>query len=158
MSTFNPTSLFKESNFRLQLKQNMPALEVMVNVTNIPGFGIGQMEFKRPGIIDKRPGEHLSFEDLIITVLCDEKLEAYKEIHNYLLITSNPQIASIDPFQGIFDSTLLLTTNKNNLQHKIRFFNCFFKNVGDISLTATTDTDNQVSFQVTLGYSYFSFE
>lgn len=158
MGTFNPSSLFKESNFRLQLKQNMPALEVMVNVTNIPGFSTGQMEFKRPGIIDKRPGEHLAFEDLLLTVLCDEKLEAYKEIHNYLLNISNPKTASIDPFEAIFDSSLLLTTNKNNLQHKITFYNCFFKTVGDINLTATTESDNQISFQLTLGYSYFIFE
>jgi len=158
MSTFSPISLFKESNFRIMFKQDLPAIEVMITITNIPGFGLSQIELPRPGIMDKRPGDFLTFNDLSVTVNCDEKLEVYKQIHNYLLTASNPNNAHYDNVYPIFDGILLLTTNKNNVQHKITFYDCFFKSVGNIQLQSTTSDDNLISFNMDIGYVYFDFE
>ena len=79
---FTRRIVFNCFNFRIIFKQGLPAIELMVTATSIPGFGVSQLEFPRTGIMDKRPGDFLTFNDLSITVNCDEKLEIYKEIHN----------------------------------------------------------------------------
>jgi hypothetical protein len=157
MNELRPTSLFRESNFIMQFKQDIPAIDVMVTLVNLPEFGINQLEIPRPGLTDKRPGNHLTFEDLSVNVNCDEKLEVYKEIQGYLLKTSNPHTANFDIDYPIFDGTLFLTTNKNNIQHKIVFYNCFFKKVSGLVLQSSTTDENQVSFTLTLGYTFFDF-
>lgn len=158
MSTFSPISLFKESNFSILFKDGLPAIEVMLTTTSIPGFSLEQIEIPRPGITDKRPGSHLTFNDLSVTVNCDEKLEVYKQIHNYLLTASNPHTANYDNTYPIFDGILLLTTNKNNVQHKITFYDCFFKSIGAVQLQSTTTDDHLVTFNMDIGYVYYDFE
>lgn len=157
MSTFSPTSLFKESNFKMIFRHDLPAIDVMVTLTNLPGVSLDQLEIPRPGIIDKRPGQKLEFEDLTVNVLCDEKLQVYKEIHGYLLQSSNPHTANYQIEYPIFDGTLLLMTNKNNIQHTIAFYNCFFKSISSITLQSSTADDQQVMFTLTLGYTFFDF-
>ena len=150
-------NLFKISNFILQFKDSRQ-LELMTTNVNIPGFSLGELNIPRPVIRDLRNGDSLTYEDLTVTVLCDEKLEAFKEIYDYIWRASNPDTADISVDEPIFDSTLLLTTNKNNVQHKIRFLNCFFKSIGGIPLSSASTEEEQITFDITLGYSYYIFE
>ena len=50
-----------------------------------------------------------------------------------------------------------ITTNKNNIQHKLAFYNCFFKKIDNVTLQSSTAEDAQVTFGLTLGYTYFDF-
>ncbi len=159
MTLFSPTSLFKESNFKIMFRESdLPAIEVMVITSSIPGFNISQIDIARPGLADKRPGNLLTFNDLKVSVICDEKLEVYKEIHSYLLATSNPETANYSVDYPIFDAILNLTTNKNNFQHKITFYNAFFKSIGPIGLQSSTTEDTQVTFDLDMAYVYYNFE
>lgn len=150
------TNLFKVSNFILQFK-NTKHLELMTTACNIPGFTLGELNISRPVIRDARPGDTLTYNDLNVTILTDEKLQAYKEIYDYIIMAANPDTADLNILDPVFDSVLLLTTNKNNIQHKITFYNSFFKSVSDIDLTSTSTEEEQVTFSISLGYSYHEF-
>jgi hypothetical protein len=151
------TNLFKVSNFKLGLKDSKH-IELNTTAVNIPGLSLGEINVPRPVVRDLRGGEQLTYDDLIISVLCDEKLEAYKEVYDYIMKSANPVNANIDVSYPVFDSSLLLTTNKNNIQHKITFLNCFFKSVGGMQLTSSSTEEDHINFDVTLGYSYYLFE
>ena len=150
-------NLFKVSSFKLMFKDTK-FLELMTQGANIPGLTLGELKIGRPVVTDTRSGDSLTYEDLSVSVLCDEKFEAYKEIYNYIINSSNPVNADINVSYPIFDSTLFLTTNKNNVQHKINFYNCFFKSIGGIQLTSTSTEEEQFTFEISLGYSFYLFE
>lgn len=149
-------NLFKISNFNIQFKDSY-TLELMAIGANIPGLTLGELNISRPVVRDLRNGDSLSYDDLEVEILTDEELKAFKEIYDYIYKASNPDTADIDVVEPIFDSTLLLTTNKNNIQHKINFYNCFFKGISGIQLTSQSSEEEQVTFTITLGYSYYEF-
>lgn len=155
--TMGSTSLFKISNFIIAFRDTKN-IELMATGANIPGLTLGELNVSRPVIRDLRPGDTLSYNDLIVTCLCDEKLQAYKDIYDYVITSANPTTAGLNVDYPVFDSTLLLTTNKNNVQHQLRFLNCFFKGIGEIQLTSGSTEEEHVSFDITLGYSYYLFE
>lgn len=154
MSSIN---LFKVSSFILNFK-DQKALELMTTEVNIPGLTLGEINIGRPVVRDLRNGDSLTYEDLSVTVLCDETFSAWKEIYSYIMKASDPDTADIDVVEPIFDSTLFLTTNKNNIQHKFNFYNCFFKAISSIQLTSQSSEEDHISFTITLGYSYYKFE
>ena len=150
------TNLFKISNFIMQFKDSKQ-LELMVTASNIPGLTLGELTLSRPVVRDLRSGDSLTFDELSITALCDEAFGAYKEIYSYIISAANPFNANIDVTYPIFDSTLFLTTNKNNIKHEIKFFNCFFKSIGGINLNSSSNDETPFTFDIALGYSYYLF-
>lgn len=149
-------SFFKVNSFIVQFK-DQKTLELMVTSANIPGFTLGEIEIGRPVVKDKRPGDSLTYNDLSITVLCDEKLAAYKEIYEYLILSANPNTGDLEISDNVFDCSVQLLTNKNNYQHKIYFYNAFIKSISDIQLETTTTEGEAATFTVDLGFSFFNF-
>jgi hypothetical protein len=130
----------------------------MVIGGNIPGFNLGQIELARPVVKDKRPGEQLEYNDLSVTVLCDEDLQAFQDIYSSIILSANPNTGDLEIEQNTFDCYMFLLTNKNNVQKKLHFYNAYFKAVSDIQLETTTTEGEQVTFTVDLGYSFYNFE
>lgn len=151
------TNLFKVSNFIIMFK-NTPQLELMVQGANIPGLSLGVLDIARPVVTDHRPGDSLTYDDLRITALCDEDLIAYKEIYSYILSAAEPHHGNLDVYQPLFDCSMLLTTNKNNVSHKITYLNCFFKGIGEIGMSSTSEEEEQFTFDLEIGYSFFLFD
>jgi hypothetical protein len=150
--------LFKTGNFIIQFA-SQKKLELQVIVTALPGFNLGVLEMGRPVVKDVRPGDSLTYNDLSLTVLCDEDLKAFQEIYTSIVWAANPNTGDIQLSTDVtFDAQLFLTTNKNNIQHKVHFYNAFFKSVGDISLDSTSTDENYISFPADLGYSFYNFE
>jgi len=150
------TNLFKVSSFNLNLK-DQTNIELATVDVNIPGLTLGELVISRPVIRDLRNGDSLTYEDLVVTCLCDEDLMAYSEVYNYIVKSADPLTGNINVTYPVFDSTLLLTTNKNNIQHKITFYNCFFKSIGGIQMTSQSSAEEELTFALTLGYSYYIF-
>lgn len=150
------TNLFKISNFIIQFK-DARQLELMVTSANIPGITLGDLILNRSVVNDKRPGDSLTYDDLRITALCDETLKVYQEVYNFIMSGAEPFQGRLDVVNPVFDCTLFLTTNKNNIQHKINFYNCYYKGIGDVVLTSGSTEEEQFSFDITMGYSFFSF-
>jgi len=151
------TNLFKVSNFRMQFK-DQNSLELMTTSVNFPGLSLGELRIDRPVVLDRRPGDSMTYDDLKITALCDETLEVYQEIYKYVVLSANPDNGDLNPFDPVFDSTLFLTTNKNNIQHKINFYNCFFKGISGVDMSSGSSDETHFQFDISLGFSYYLFE
>jgi hypothetical protein len=151
------TNLFKVSNFRLNLKDQQ-AIELMTVEVNLPSLTLGEITIGRPVVNDHRNGDSLTYDDLVVTVLCDETFSAWKEIYNYIMKSASPETGELDVVYPVFDSTLFLTTNKNNVQHEINFIDCFFKSISGLPLTSQSSEEEQITFTITLGYNYYLFK
>jgi hypothetical protein len=150
------TDLMKVSNFILQFKDQTP-LELMITGVNIPGFTLGTVSMNRPTLVDKRPGDSLTYSDLSVTVLCDEDLKAYKEIYRYLVLAADPHTGRLEIKKTVFDANLFLTTNKNNVKHKLKFYNCFINSVSDIQMESSSSEEEQITFTLGLQFTFFDF-
>jgi hypothetical protein len=155
--TTTSTNLFKVSNFIIQFK-NVKQIELMTTTANIPGLTLGTIDIARSVVNDARPGDSLTYNDLDISVLCDEDLIAFKEVYNYIMSGAEPVFGNLDVVEPVFDATLFLTTNKNNIQHKLTFYNCFFKSISDIQLTSSSSDEENFTFDIGIGFSYYLFD
>ena len=150
------TDLLKVNNFLIQFKDTKQ-LELMVTNSPLPGFSINPLTLSRPVVDDKRPGGQLTYTDLSLTVLCDEDLNAFKEIYSYLILAANPNTGDLEINKTVFDSTLFILTNKNNIQHKVYFYNCFFTRVGDLVFNSNATDADHITFDIDLSYSFYNF-
>lgn len=147
----------KINSFAIQFRDKKE-LDLMVISANIPGFTLGQLEMGRPVVKDKRPGDSLEYNDLTVQVVCDEDLQAFTSIYTSLVQAADPNTGEISVDTPVFDCYLFLTTNKNNIQKKVHFYNAFFKAVSDLQFESTTTEGEQLNFSIDLGYSFYNFE
>lgn len=150
--------LFKTGNFRIQLKDQQD-LEFFVQETTVPGITVGTISIPYSSMNDQRPGDSIEFNPLTLTINCDEDLKAYKDVYRYIIkLTHDPVSNEIRVEPEVFDAYLLLTTNKNNVAHKLHFHDMWIETVSDLQLQSVSGDENAVSFTVGLKYNYYLFE
>ncbi len=128
----------------------LPKVEFFTTAANLPGINLGESIFPTPFKQVPVMGDDLTFDNLEITFLVDEKLENYREIHQWLVgigfpkartqfssfrkdeSQTFPTIESVkgdvtnpgtpSGIQAMFgDATLTIMTSKNNPVIEVRF-------------------------------------
>ena len=130
--------------------QKLPKVEFFTTAANLPGINLGESIFPTPFKQIPVQGDDLTFDNLEITFLVDEKLENYRELHQWLVGIGFPkartQFSSFkrdeaqtfptaesvkgdvtnpgtpSGIQAMFgDATLTIMTAKNNPVMEVRF-------------------------------------
>lgn len=151
------TDLLKVSNFVIQTRDSRK-IEFFCIEAQIPGMSIGQLDIGFNAMKDKRPGDSIEFEPLTLTVLLDENLTSYKNVHDYLNLTHDPITNKLVVDQEVFDATLFITSNKNNPKFKFTFRDAWFQSISEIQLQSTSTDENNLSFTIGIVYNFFTFE
>ena len=151
------TDLLKTSNFIVQTRDSRN-IEFFCQEIALPGFQIGNLDIGYSAMKDKRPGDSVEWEDLTLTILCDEDLRAFMNVYDYLHLTHDPVSNDIEVRQEVFDATLFITTNKNNVQFKATFYDAWFQSVSPIQFTSTSTDENNLTFTVGIRYNYYLLE
>ena len=128
----------------------LPKVEFFTTAANLPGINLGEAVFPTPFKQVPVMGDDLTFDNLEITFLVDEKLENYRELHQWLVgigfpksrtqfssfkkdeATTFPTPTSVtgdsrntgtpSGVQAMFgDATLTIMTSKNNPVIEVRF-------------------------------------
>tara|TARA_B100000963_G_scaffold208151_1_gene181293 strand:- start:145 stop:735 length:591 start_codon:yes stop_codon:yes gene_type:complete len=128
----------------------LPLVEFFTTTANLPGINLGESVFPTPFKQIPLQGDELTFDNLEITFLVDERLENYRELHQWLVgigfpkartqfssfkkdesqtfptaesvkgEATKPGVAS--GVQAMFgDATLTIMTSKNNPVMEVRF-------------------------------------
>ena len=63
----------------------LPLVEFFTTQANIPGINLGESIFPTPFKTIPVQGDDLTFENLEISFIVDEKLENYRELHQWLV-------------------------------------------------------------------------
>jgi len=128
----------------------LPKVEFFTTAANLPGINLGESIFPTPFKQIPVQGDDLTFDNLEITFLVDEKLENYRELHQWLVgigfpkartqfssfrkdeSSSFPTAESVkgdvtksgvpSGVQAMYgDATLTIMTSKNNPVIEVRF-------------------------------------
>jgi hypothetical protein len=164
--TRQPTSPNFLSPFGFQFNiLKAPAVNFFVQTAELPGISIGEIEVPNPFAKIKEPGTQLSFTDFNVTFKCDEKLQGYFEIYNWMRKLGFPDTfdeyaelstdaASTD---GVFsDISLIILSNEKNPIYTATFKDAFPLTLGPLRFDTTQQSLDYLVVDTTFAYRSYS--
>jgi len=149
-------NMAKASNFIVQFHNDTKNLEFNCQAVNIPGISLGLIQVSHFEQNEQRIGDSTMWNPLILTIICDEKFKAFKDVFKILRRSKNPLTGTYDNEYPIFDGKVILNTNKNNRVEMLEFKHAFFQEVTDLNLDTTIE-DSTMVFSATIYYTYYNF-
>ena len=171
--------------FRFKMTK-IPNVEFFVQTANIPGIGLGTTEMATPLKDIPMPGDKVNYQSLDISFLVDEKLNNYKELHDWILglgfPNDNLQYANLvsgsaDTFPGTTastaatgtsikqpipeggiysDATLTVLNSKNVAKTEIRFQNLYPTSLGSLNYDIQASDVDYLT--VSASFNYINYD
>lgn len=111
-------------------------ISIQAQSTNIPSVNIAEAITPTPRVNIQIPGDKIEFDDLNIEFLVDENLEAWKEIHNWMIGIAAPQESTqFNKDEQVCDGTLHIYSSHNNEIMKFRFYDMWPSNLSTVDFT-----------------------
>ena len=110
------------------------------------------------------PGNILSFEQLSVTFMVDENMQAWRDIYAWITAMGNPtsknKLGNLTTALGrsnsmVSDAVLIVKSNSNNVNLKFSFKNIFPTELGSLQFTST-ETQEFLTTTSTFFYDYYT--
>ena len=172
MATTN-VNFLSPIEFKLVLTR-LPNVEFFVQSINIPGMSSGFSERATPFKILYEPGDKLLYDDLVVTVACDEDVESFREIQAWLEALTYPE--TFDQYKALTsrspgakastevlntiksDGSLVVFDSNKNANITVKFKDLFPTSIGGIQLNTTGTDVNPPTFDITFKYTSYTIE
>jgi len=141
------------SNMLLVLKDELSTVQFYLQSVNIPSFRNGIHINSSMGVKYHKPGDSLDYDDLIFDVLVDRDLKVYEELYNEMIGGQNPETGVLQPKKKVFQSTLIINSNKNNPLVKFMFKDTIIEDIG--TLVYDTRINEKLVVTVSCNFDYF---
>lgn len=151
-------SLLRNSSFKIIFEKEIDELELNIVECNIPGLSLGEIQWNYNSLGYKSPGDSLTFNNLSLSVLCDNNLDTLKKVLKHIFTIKDPETGEIEIHKTPFTSVLHILTNKGNFNKKIIFYDCWIQNISDIQLTTLNNEDEVITFNLDIIFSYYVIE
>jgi len=180
-----PTKLDYASptQFRFMLNQ-LPKVEFFTTATNLPGITLSEAVQNTPFKDIPMPGNKLDYGDLEVTFICDEYLENYTSLHEWLLAFGFPKnreqfstfrsttsnaptdtrgsnkdigvVGASTALKGMFsDATLTILSNKNNPIVEVRYADIFPTALSGLEFNQNATDVEYISATATFKYKLY---
>jgi hypothetical protein len=163
------TNFLQPTKFTFQLDR-IGTGQYFCQSVNVPGVSLGQAPINFPGIDVFAPGNKISYSQLTIRFLVDEKLQSWIDLHNWFRSIAAPtgtdernrlsaiQNQSKTKSTPYSDGTLTVLSALNNPLIRVKFYNLFPVNLADIQFDTSLSADDTVTAEATFQFDYFDFE
>jgi hypothetical protein len=151
--------------------QKLPQLNFFCQQVNLPGIMLGAPEFGNPLQVQPIPGETLTYDQLQVQFLVDEKMENYTAIYNWIVALGFPNdyeqytsfinqdqrgvIAELS--KNYSDGTLQILTHNNQVARTVQFVDMFPTAIDSLMFQGTNTDVNYLVGNVTFRYGYYLF-
>lgn len=152
------TNVTHSANFRFIMSNQIEEVEFYIQEFN--GLGMSLQETNPQaymGQLIKRPGDTITFNDLQLQVLVDEEYDIVEQLYNWIERTRGISENILD-WNYNFTGVLFLKTNRNNIQKKIIFSDCWIRDMGDLIFQANQQDASPIIVPVTIVYNYYKIE
>ena len=165
------------SKFKFSINK-LPLVEYFTTSCNLPGINLGEAIFPTPLKQIPVMGDELTFENLEISFIVDEKLQNYIEVHNWMIGIGFPQgrtqyanlrdeggqvspstgkQAGQEGIGGMFsDATLTITSAKNNPVVEARFQDVYPVALSALAYDQQVGDINHLTATVTFSYKLYT--
>lgn len=150
------------------LVYRLPHVSFTVQNANCPGISIDPIETGTPFVAIPLAGEHISYEDFIVTFLVDEQMKNYLEIHNWMKNLGFPdnydqytELSSKSPTSGegvMSDLSLMILTNADNPSFNIIFKDAYPISLSSLQFVTTAPSIRWLTASVVFKYRSFSID
>ena len=154
MSVSNLTSNYNflsPTGFKLVInREKFGNLEFFCVSANLPDLSLGEISTNVQQHKGYVAGD-VTFGELSLTVAIDEDLNVYNELFEWIL--ANRDIKK----PTVYDATLMILTNHQNLNKQIQFKNVFPTSVASLEFNTQTADVEYLQAQVGFRYDEFKF-
>ena len=162
----------------------LPKVEFFTTQASVPGVTLGEAVFPTPFKEIPTRGDQLTFDNLEITFIVDEKLENYKELHQWLVGIGFPKartqfssfrkeesevFPTADSVKGettrpgvptgtqamYGDATLTIMTSKNNPIMEVRFSDLYPVSLGALQFDQQATDITYLTATATFSYKLY---
>jgi hypothetical protein len=150
--------------FRFFIKKS-PTVNFFVQRANVPGIVLPPTTHENPFVKIPYQGDHVQYEDLVITFKVDEDLNNYMEIHNWIRGMGFPTdfseyaalaSKSITSGEGLrSDISLMLLSSKDNPIFDVVFIDAFPYSLSGMELSSI---DEQTTISATAIFKYTHYD
>lgn len=165
----NP-NLLHPNKFRLKFDR-LPNLEFFCQDIALPGITSNSVVRPTPFVDLPSPGDKLVFDPLVVSILVDEDLNTWKELHRWIRDFTFPttfeeyqDLRNIatghirDGFYQFSDANLTLLSSSNNPVVSFKFADIYPESVDTLQLSTKMSPDDVLVVNVVFRYSYFTIE
>jgi hypothetical protein len=158
-------SFLSNNKFDFTLER-IPNFTFLVQSASLPNMSLSASNFQTPLVNIQIPGTMLTFAPLTISFIVDENMESWYEIYNWMFQLGNPEelnkIGNLTGVPGalnniVSDANLIIKTNSNNPNWRVRFHDLFPTDIGEINFS-TIDTQEFITSSATFAYTYYELE
>ena len=150
----------------------LPGVSFFCQRVTIPSISLASIDRPTPFINTPIPGEIMSFSELSVQFLIDDKMENYKAIFNWMVALGYPESNSqysnyMNTQQGTVyselaknysDASVSVLDAQNNPTNAFKFYDLFPISLDPIQFEATAMDVNYVIGSATFKYSYFTID
>lgn len=149
-------NLLKSSNYSF-IYSNPQIMDISEHLQEFqtPNLILSDVSLMQPTANMYIVGDTITFGEINMTVLIDEKMELYKAMLDEMIAHSNQETKETDLSR--FVGTLIITTNKGTPIFKIIFKDCFINSVGPLTFSETQE-DNHVVTDISMRFTSIDYE
>lgn len=149
----------------------LPSVNYFCQQVNLPGIMIGEPSLSNPFVTQPIPGEHLTYEPLVVQFLVDEQMTNYQSIYNWIVALGFPNnyeqytnFINADQ-RGVIgelaknysDATLSILGSDNNPVQTVQFIDLFPTSLDSITFLSTSTDVQYLVGNATFRYGYYKF-
>lgn len=128
-----------------------PAAEFNVQSVTLPDVSASSAELAHSQVMGNMRADKLTYSDLEVTFLIDEKLINYTEMHDWIHDT----VTAPDTDNIARDITLLVLDSNNNTTREIKFVSAIPVSLGSVAFNAAVSDMEFLVGTVSFNYAYF---
>lgn len=153
-------------NFKFQIKRT-PSLNFFVQRVNLPGLTLPNVDENNPLIRIPYSGDHLLFDELMVTFKVDENLTNYMEIHSWLRALGKPSFQEYKNLKSKYtytgesiysDISLSILTSNKNPNYEVLFTDAFPISLTGIDFTTTAEDVSYLEATATFKYVIYTIK
>jgi len=126
-----------------------------VQSVNLPGLSFSHIDISQRGILGTIQGDTITFNDLSVNIIIDEKLEVWKDIVTSLLKMREPEYNTAEVIEKY--GFLIIEDDQRREVIKLKFVNMKIESIDDLSYNSNSE-DEIITCGVVLKYDYFLLE
>ena len=165
--TRNPSNpnFLQPNKFMLNFART-PAPRYFCQTVTVPGISTSEIPQANPFVELYKPGEKPVYDVLNVTFMVDEKLESWKEIHDWIRAMTFPysfdeykNLSSLNPYSQkqpqYTDATLTLLSSANQPVINFKFYDVFPIAISSFVMSSTDSPDSIITADATFRYSFY---
>lgn len=150
------TNFLSPLEFDFTVKR-LPNVSFMVQAVNLPGMSIGIYEQPTPFKLAPRAGDHITYDELTITMKVDDEMNAWTEVYEWMKGLTSPdgfdQYKDLKDGEGLYsDGTIQIMSNIKNPKIEFTFTEMFPINMGPIQFDTRTPDLEFITVDVTFKF------